>query len=126
MKDRIKAIRKRSGLTQTEFADRIGATRPMIASYEGGAVIPSESILMLISKQFSVSYTWLKTGEGPMEDVTGNRDTVDKLSEVYMSLPERLKSLVDVLVDMDPEWYRTLDKAFEALEQRRNNKGDAE
>ena len=126
MKDRIKAIRKRSGLTQTEFADRIGATRPMIASYEGGAVIPSESILMLISKQFSISYTWLKTGEGPMEDPTGERDTVDKLSEVYQSLPERLKTLVDVLVDMDPEWYETLDKAFAELEKRKNKKVDVE
>lgn len=126
MKDRIKAIRKKSGLNQTEFGNRIGATQAMLTSYETGRVVPPETVLKLICKEFSVSYIWLKTGEGSMEDVTGNRDTVDKLSEVYQSLPERLKTLVDVLVDMDRDWYKTIDKAFAELEQRRNKKRDAE
>lgn len=124
MKDRIKAIRKDHSLTQTEFADQIGATRAMIASYEGGAVVPSDTILKLICKEFNVSYAWLKTGEGPMEDPTSDRETLEKLTDVYQSLPDRLKTLVDVLVDMDPEWWKTLDAAFEEIERRR--KGSAE
>ena len=124
MKDRIRLVRKNNSLTQTEFADRINATRAMIASYEGGAVTPSDSMLKLICKEFNVSYTWLKTGEGPMEDPTSDRDTLDKLTDVYQSLPERLKSLVDVLVEMDPEWWKTLDEGFAEIERRK--KGDAD
>ncbi len=124
MKDRIRFIRKNNSLTQTEFAERINATRAMIASYEGGAVVPSDSMLKLICKEFNISYTWLKTGEGPMEDPTCDRDALDKLTDVYQSLPERLKSLVDVLVEMDPEWWKTLDDAFAEIERRK--KGDAE
>ena len=126
MNERIKQIRKINNLSQAEFAERIKASRDKIASYETGRVVPTDTTLSLIAKEFSVSYIWLKTGEGSMEDVTGNRDTMDKLSEVYQSLPERLKTLVDVLVDMDPEWYETLEKAFAELEKRKNKKGDAE
>lgn len=124
MNERIKQIRKMSGLTQSEFADRLKASRDKIASYETGRVIPTDTTLNLISKEFNVSYTWLKTGEGPMEDPTSDRDTLDKLTDVYQSLPERLKSLVDVLVEMDPEWWKTLDEAFAEIERRK--KGDAD
>ena len=124
MKERIKAIRKRSGLNQTDFGSRIGATQAMLTSYETGRVIPPEPTLKLICKEFNISYAWLKTGEGPMEDPTADRETLEKLTDVYQSLPDRLRTLVDVLVDMDPEWWKTLDAAFEEIERRR--KGNAE
>ena len=124
MNERIKAVRKRSQLTQTEFGDRIGATRAMIASYEGGAVIPADSILKLISKEFGISYAWLKTGNGDMDDPTPGVDAIRRLTDTYLSLPERLRLLVDALVEMDPEWYKTLDTALEEIE-RRHQKGDA-
>ena len=124
MKERIKAIRKRSGLNQTEFGYRIGATQAMLTSYETGRVTPPEPTLKLICKEFNVSYTWLKTGEGPMEDPTSDRDTLDRLTDVYQSLPERLKSLVDVLVEMDPEWWKTLDEAFAEIERRKKGGAD--
>lgn len=123
MNERIKAIRKRSQLTQTEFGDRIGATRAMIASYEGGAVVPADSILKLISKEFNVSYAWLKNGEGPMEDPLPDDAALDRLTETYRALPERLMAMVDVLASMDPEWYKTLDAAFEELERRKKQQG---
>ena len=126
MKERIKAIRKRSGLNQTDFGSRIGATQAMLTSYETGRVIPPEPTLKLICKEFNISYAWLKTGEGPMEDPSSDLDTVAKLSGVYQNLPDRLKTLVDVLADMDPEWWKTLDDAFAELERRRNEKGDAD
>ena len=123
MNERITAIRKRSQLTQTEFGDRIGATRAMIASYEGGAVVPADSILKLISKEFNVSYAWLKNGEGPMEDPLPDDAALDRLTETYRALPERLRAMVDVLASMDPEWYKTLDAAFEELERRKKQQG---
>ena len=125
MTERIKAIRKNAKLTQTEFGEKIGATRAMIASYEGGAVIPSDSILKLISKEFGVSYAWLKTGEGSMEDPAPQVDIIRKLTETYLSLPDRLQLLVDALIEMDPEWFKTLDDAFREIE-RRHGKRDAD
>ena len=125
MKERIKTIRKELKLNQTEFGDRIGATQAMVTSYETGRVVPSDSILKLISKEFHISYACLKTGEGPMEDPMPDDGSLDRLTETYRSLPDRLRSLVDALVEMDPDWWKTLDEAFAEIE-RRKQKRDAE
>ena len=123
MKDRIKTVRKANNLTQTEFGERIGATRPMVASYEGGAVVPGDTILKLISKEFSVSFAWLKTGEGPMEDPMPDEAVIGKVIDSYQSLPDRLRMLVDALAEMDPEWWKTLDAAFAEIERRKRGGG---
>lgn len=119
MNERIKAIRKASGLTQSEFAERIGASRDKMASYETGRVIPSDTVLKLISREFSVSFAWLKTGDGPMEDPVVDDAVETKLLNTYQSMPDRLRMLVDALVEMDPEWWKTLDAAFAEIERRK-------
>lgn len=121
MNERIKTIRKTANLNQAEFAERIGASRDKVASYETGRVVPTDTTLKLISKEFGISYAWLKTGEGPMNDPTPELDIQQKLTETYHNLPDRLRSLVDALIQMDPEWYKTLDRAFDAIEKRRNS-----
>ena len=83
-------------------------------------------VLKVISKEFSISYAWLKTGEGPMMDPLPDEESIKRLTDTYMSLPERLKTLVDALAEMDPEWYKTLDEAFEEIEKRRKHKRDAD
>jgi len=64
--ERIQHLRKALGLTQTEFASRIGLTYKMLGLYERGKYTPSEKVLKLISSTFGVSYEWLKTGQGNM------------------------------------------------------------
>lgn len=61
---RIKELRKMLGLTQKEFANRIGKSTISIAKWEAGDRTPDESTLKLIAKEFGVSEEWLKTGEG--------------------------------------------------------------
>ena len=114
-------IRKRAGLNQTEFGKRIGATQAMITSYETGRVDPADTVLKLISREFSVSYDWLKTGTGPMEVPKAEGENFAKIIETYQSLPDRLRMLVDALVEMDPEWYKTLDTAFAEIERKRKD-----
>ena len=55
MKNRIKELRISRHLTQSEFGDRIGATRDAIAAYERGVTI-KEPIIKLICKEFNVNY----------------------------------------------------------------------
>jgi repressor LexA len=63
---RIKQLRQTLGLTQTEFASKIGITYKMLGLYERGKYEPSEKVLKLISSTFGISYEWLKTGQGEM------------------------------------------------------------
>lgn len=66
MNERIKKLRKVLGLTQQEFADKIGMKRNTIANYETDRNEPSNSVISLICKTFNVSEDWLRKGEGEM------------------------------------------------------------
>ncbi len=126
MKDRIKAIRKAAKMTQTEFGHAIGATRSMVASYEGGAVIPSDTLIELICMKFNISRLWLKTGEGPMEDLKSS-DSSSPLDIILAieNIPERFKEQLKILLSMDPEWWAVLDKAFETYEAQKSKQAKA-
>ena len=66
MKERIKKLRKALGLTQQEFADRLGMKRNTIANYETGRNDPSNSVISLISREFNVNESWIRSEEGEM------------------------------------------------------------
>ncbi|RUM51170.1 MAG: hypothetical protein DSY47_00045 [Hydrogenothermus sp.] len=63
---RIKQLRKMLGLSQREFAEKIGKSLNAVQKWESGDRIPSEPALKLIAKEFNVNEEWLKTGEGEM------------------------------------------------------------
>lgn len=123
MKDRIKKVREQNGMSSTKFAEALKTSVATISYYESGKRTPSDAVLNLISEKFHVSYAWLKNGEGPMEDPLPDDAALDRLTETYRALPERLMAMVDVLASMDPEWYKTLDAAFEELEKRKKQQG---
>ena len=66
MKERIQALRKALGLTQQEFADKIGLKRNSVASYEIGRNEPMEAVIVSICREFNVNEEWLRTGNGDM------------------------------------------------------------
>lgn len=66
MNDRIKKVRTALGLSQQEFADRIGIKRGAVANYEVGRNEPIDAVISLICREFNVSEHWLRTGEGEM------------------------------------------------------------
>lgn len=66
MNARIRELRKALGLTQQEFADRIGIKRNTVANYETGRNDPVDSVCALIVREFNVNEEWLRTGAGEM------------------------------------------------------------
>lgn len=106
MKDRIKKLRKALGLTQQEFADRLGISRGNIATYETREGNPGSSVITLICREFNVSETWLRTGEGKMfvpeetdawEEVVKRRGLSDSdrlLIEKFMALKPAEREVV--------------------------------
>lgn len=62
--ERIKEIRKRSFLTQAQFAERLGISRTHISKIENGLDTPSDKLMDNICKEFWISISWLKHGKG--------------------------------------------------------------
>ncbi len=68
MNERIKQVRKYYGLTQNEFGERIGVRGNTITGYENGLRSPSNAIIIAIAKEYNISESWLRTGEGEMSN----------------------------------------------------------
>lgn len=66
MKDRIKELRQSLGMTQAEFAGKLGIKPAAISNYEIGRNEPIDAVVSLICREFGVSETWLRTGDGEM------------------------------------------------------------
>ena len=60
--DRIKTIRKKAKLTQSEFAKSIGIKQATLSDIERGKIGLSTALTSKISKLYYVSSDWILTG----------------------------------------------------------------
>ena len=79
--ERIRKIRKAVGLTQEEFARRLGKTLKTIQRWESGRYNVPDSALRLIAREFGANYEWLKTGQGSMFEPAPIPATEEELYE---------------------------------------------
>ena len=70
---RIRDVRKKAGLTQQEFADRIGYHKNQVSNVETGRFNPSNRFLASVGEKFMVSVDWLRTGEADERDPVDDR-----------------------------------------------------
>ena len=66
MNERIKSIRLKLGLTQSEFGEKIGISQNYVWMIEKGDRVPSDRTVADICRVFNVDHCWLETGEGEM------------------------------------------------------------
>lgn len=115
MNERIKKLRKELGLSQKSFGERIGLTRDNIANIEGNRAEIKDVVIKAICKEFNVSETWLRTGEGdvhkqPTDDLSEViaeivnddspvRDSILKIMKAYMKLDDASKEVINKFVE---------------------------
>ena len=63
---RLKLIRKELGLSQGDFAERIGFKQTALSMIESGHNVLNDRHIKLICSTFNVSERWLRDGEGEM------------------------------------------------------------
>jgi transcriptional regulator with XRE-family HTH domain len=66
MRERLKLIRKKLGLNQTEFARLIGLKQTALSMIEAGTTALANKNIKLICATFNVNEQWLRIGEGEM------------------------------------------------------------
>ena len=117
MKDRIKAVRKHLGLNQTDFAIAIGVTRPMLATYELGKVVPRDPVLKSIAATYGVSFDWLKTGSGDMFEPTfaTPNTVIDTIISALQGENKTAKALFTALAEFDDRDWETVQKFIDKL-----------
>lgn len=112
MNERIKQIRIIHKLTQQEFADRLKVSRSNIANYENGNRVPIDAMVVLICREFGVSETWLRTGEGEMfTPVNRDKEIEAFIDSVLKSESDDFRRrMIAVLSKLDTAEWELLEK----------------
>lgn len=115
--ERIREVRKESGLNQVDFAEKVGLTMSSVSQMERGVLNPSRQTMDFICEKFNVNRVWLETGEGemkkpPLDEVAGvisevlavgNEDPVYKRTlsflKIYQQLDDKSKAVIQHLLD---------------------------
>lgn len=105
MQNRIKEIRKTLGMTQQEFADRLGIKRTTIGNYEAGRNDPVDAVISLICDRCNVNEKWLRTGDGEMFRKIDEFDEFYRLADqmLYDETADFKRRLITALLKLDPE-----------------------
>lgn len=106
---RTKELRKALGLTQQEFADRLGIKRATVSKYDIDATDPSDAVISLICREFNVREAWLRDGTGEMLEVKPRAEELGELvRKLLADRPESFRSrLITSLLRFEPnspEW----------------------
>lgn len=108
--DRIKTLRKELGLTQSEFGEKLGINRDVVANIENNRLKnpqQKEPIYRLICEQFGVSEQWLRAGEGDMfAQLSRDAEIAEFVGKALSDEADTFKKrFIAVLSQLDePEW----------------------
>lgn len=85
--EKLTELRRKTGLSQEQLADRLGVTRQSVSKWESGAAMPELGKLIALSELFGVSIDYLvKDG-----------DTLDPAAEQESSRSARVEEKLDML-----------------------------
>lgn len=118
MNERIKALRKRLGLTQQAFADRLKIARGNIGAYEVGKNAPSDAVISLICKEFNVNEIWLRTGEGGDDNMFTKVNEEDRFSinlgKLSRTENQMARNMLNAIAEADPEKLKYIEEFMKA------------
>ncbi len=94
--EKIKEVRENLGISQSEFAGRIGVTASLVSQYEKAVKKPSAEILDSISKNFAVSIDYI-FGRTPVNELLADEQVVSFI-KTYMRLEPKERSFINGVV----------------------------
>lgn len=115
MNERIKQIRRELGLTQTEFAKRIGLKQNSIALIESGKRNISAQAILSICREYDVNEEWIRTGEGEMFEQLTEQQQLMKYTGLLLkdkdsAIATAIQTLIVTYEQLDDTSKATLEK----------------
>lgn len=111
--ERIKELRAQAGLSQQEFADRIGCTKSQVGQWEVGNNYPKIENLIAIAQTFKVSTDWILTGGSAIKKPQPGKV---EASEGLTSAQDRQQMKDELLIKTANAAIQVADKVMSSLE----------
>ncbi|MCI8806311.1 MAG: helix-turn-helix domain-containing protein [Clostridiales bacterium] len=121
MNERIKILRKSLGLTQQNFAYRIGMKQNSIALIESGRNTSDQTILS-ICREFNVNEEWLRNGKGKMFNQSNNT-LLQEISAEY-NLDDFQTKMVEKFLKLDETRRKVISDYIRSLIDTEENQTD--
>ena len=99
--ERIRSIRKETGLNQTDFGEKVGLRQSSLGQIESGVRNATDRTIILICEKYGVREDWLRNGTGEMFLETDST-IVSQLSSEY-GIDAFEKVLIEGFLKMKPE-----------------------
>lgn len=94
---RLKELREKCGLNQSDFAEKCGTSRGSISFYEKGERLPDIETIFNMAKHFNVSADYLIG----LSDVSTKNETIRNVADVTGLSEKAVMGLLSVPVDVD-------------------------
>lgn len=107
--ERLRFIRKRLGLTMTDFGKSLGLSYSVISNLELGRTVPTEAIINLICHTHNVNRFFLDTGEGEPFTYPESEDEITAQLRVVLAGMDPFKvDAIIRLVNMPDAWWQMI------------------
>lgn len=116
MNTRIKQIRTEAGLTQSQFAEKIGLSRNYVAMIEIGQRDPSDRTISDICRIFDIQEDWLRHGLEPMRAAkTREEEIAELVGSALSGSSDFKKAVIRMICSRTDEELKTLESALLAV-----------
>ena len=127
MKNRVKIIRQENGLTQSQFAEKIGLSRNYVAMIEIGQRDPSDRTISDICRVFGISEDWLRYGLEPMKPQRTRSEEIASLVENALNgSSEFKKAVIQAICSRTDQELEALDNLLREIYENLPKPEDAE
>lgn len=98
---RIKALRKKHGLKQSDFVAGLGITPSYLSKIEHGLERPGRELLLKMVKEFNISIDWLLYGEENESSIRTKSEKETLLLTSFRDLSENeAETILALLIQM--------------------------
>lgn len=123
MKNRIKAIRSKENMNQTEFAQKINLTQGQLTKFERGIAEPTDRTIADICREFNVNEEWLRHGTGDMyRKMTKEEETLQHLEKLLKNEKNQLrKDIIYAIAKLPPEAWDSIENFIYDLTKKKDS-----
>lgn len=124
--ERIRELRKALKLTLDRFGERVGVKKSALSQIENGKSGVTNQMIKSICREFDVSETWIRTGEGEMFPPVDRRTEIARLTRQLLNEEEDSfkNRFISMLADLSVEEWEFLEKRAKQLYEGTCSKTD--
>jgi transcriptional regulator with XRE-family HTH domain len=124
--ERIRELRKALKLTLDRFGERVGVKKSALSQIENGKSGVTDQMIKSICREFDVSETWIRTGEGEMFPPVDRRTEIARLTRQLLNEEEDSfkNRFISILADLSVEEWEFLEKRAKQLYEGTCSKTD--